>query len=84
MWPFGGKRSGRTVAEQRVDNTKAIAAIANKIHQLQTKVVQIERNAPYERNNNKRKHLDIEKLRIERQIEQLERQHHSLSNRNKG
>ena len=79
MWPFGGKRLGKTVAERRVDSTSKIVKVANEIHRLQARVVWIERNAPYERNDRRRKQMDIDKLKIEQRIQALEQQHHALS-----
>ena len=81
---FGGRRSGKTVAEKRVVNTSAIVHLANKIHNLQKQVVRIEQQAPYVRNNRERERLDMKKMRIEREIERLEQQHHALSRSNRG
>ncbi len=85
LWPFGGgRRQGKTVAENRVDKTSQIVAVANAIHKLQSRVVWIERNAPYEKSDKKREQFDIEKIRIERQIKALEQQHHALTTAMKG
>ncbi|MAG15489.1 hypothetical protein CMO88_00335 [Candidatus Woesearchaeota archaeon] len=81
---FGGRRSGKTVAEKRVDNSSKITKLATEIHRLQSRVVWIERNAPYEKNNRRRKQMDLDKLKLEQRIQSLERQHHALSSRNKG
>lgn len=80
MWPFGnGRRAGKTVAEKRTANASQIVLVANQISRLQSRVVWIEHNAPYERNDRKRKMLDIEKLQLEEKIKGLERQHHALA-----
>ena len=82
---FRGKSGARrTVAEQRRDDSGKIRALAGKIQELHNKVVKLERDIPYERNDRKRRNMDLEKLRIEQQITQLERMHHSLSGRIKG
>lgn len=80
MWPFGsGRRAGKTVAENRTQKDKQIVQVASRISQLQSRIVWIEHNAPYEKNDRKRKKLEIEKLQIEEKIKALERQHHSLA-----
>ena len=81
---FGGRRSGKTVAEKRVGNAAAIVNLANRIHGLQKKVVKIERDAPYIRNNKERERLEVQKIRLEREIERLEKRHHALYQSNKG
>ncbi|MBI2663871.1 hypothetical protein HYX10_00830 [Candidatus Woesearchaeota archaeon] len=79
MWPFSERRAGKTVAERRKDSSSQVVKLADTIHRLQSRVVWIERNAPYEKNDKRRENLDKEKLRLERQIQALERQHHALS-----
>lgn len=83
MWPFGGKRTGKTVAEREVANTSQIVRLASEIRRLQAKVVWLERNAPYEKNDRKRRQMDIHKIRLEQKIQSLERKHHALA-RKKG
>ena len=81
---FGGRRLGKTVAEKRVENASSVVSVANRIRKLQARVVWLESNAPYEKNNRKRKQMEIDKLRIEREIERLERKHHALAARSRG
>ena len=82
---FRGKSGGRTtVAEQRRNDSGKIKEIAGRIEEMHGKVVKLEREIPYERNDKKRRNMDIEKLRVEKQITELERKHHDLSGRIKG
>ena len=83
---FGRRKSGtqRTVAEQRRDDTAKMAAVASQIQNLQSQVVRLEKNIPYIKNDAKRRRLDIQKLKIEQRIRELERNHHALANRTKG
>ena len=82
---FRGKSRGRmTVAEERRNDSGKIKEIAGKIEELHNRVVKLERGIPYERNDKKRRNMDIEKLRIEKQITELERKHHALAGRIKG
>ena len=84
MWPFGGRRAGKTVAEQRAGNLSAEVKIANEISRLHNRVLWLERNAPYEKNDRRRKNMDIEKLRNEEKIKSLDKKREGLANRNKG
>ena len=82
---FRGKSGGRmTVAEQRRNSSGKIKEIASRIEEMHGKIVKLEREIPYERNDKKRRNMDIEKLRVEKQITELERKHHDLSGRIKG
>ncbi len=78
MWPFTGKPSGKTVAEQRKEAAGKAARLATDIGKLQSQVIAIEKKIPYIRSHNEKKQLEFRKLRIEEQIKQLEDQHHAL------
>ncbi len=78
MWPFTGKPTGKTVAEQRKDAAGKAARLAARIRELNAKIAVLEKKIPYERNHSSKKRMEIESLKIAEQLKQLEEQHEKL------
>ena len=82
MGLFGFGR--RTVAEEREEAARRAKNVLSQIQGLQRRIKELEKKEPFERNDNKRRRMALDKLRIESQIKQLESRHHQISGQMKG
>src|SRR3989338_3298233 len=81
MWPFS---KPKTVAETRKAKAAQASRIAAQISRLHDTIVRLEKQAPYMKNNQRRRKMELQKLALERRAEALETQYHRLGNEMKG